>query len=470
MGYYSSKAKVKVSEKGIDKQQLSLALNEFLQQRLAVSSSESPVIRVKNLFILSHFFESTEAGTRKAAFSVQVATNTDNYRRILVDLRISPQSVAFRTLHVPSNYLLEEEEEPLRCVVLPSLKMGVIKSRHERPPDDCDKVGWADFVDWYERHHKIHLPDETEDRGYATVVINHSTDPERFASFADDVIPIALLWTESGLSRRDLHGEPADLLTKLILDRIYAIKSRSSTTYHAGEEPNASDTSTADGEQSQLFYPVFPGSFTDISTISTDQVVEKKKKETQSRKLSGFIKSSQCSTSQSAGDENSSILDTSVSTEPNSSQQTPMASSQVPQPDLSVDYFFGHIQPSNASGATKITLEDVTNAMQAPSSAQSSAKSLNRPVNLRASAVRLGVRLAPGKLQNPVGAAFNKISTAHHSDTAVSASDKSNSTVSAAPPAVGTSNPKKRKLMQPVASNSSVSGGFHPPRPKVPKA
>ena len=443
-----------------------MALSEFIQQRLSSNSASSPVIRVKDLFVLADYYKSTESGAREPAFSVQVATNTDYTNRILVDLRVCPQSVAYRSLHIPSNYLLEEEEEPLRCVVLPSMKAGMIKARHERPPDDCDKPGWADFVDFYERYHRLHLPDELEDRGYATVVINGSSDPNRFANVIEDVVPVAMLWTETGLSRRDLHGAQAELVTSFVVERLLSIRSKSGKMVL---NDDTEERSTQQDDPPRLLYPLKEGSFPDVMTIKTDEIAEKKKKEAKDRKAPGFVKSSQCSTSQSFTEE-SSVLDTSFSTDASSSQQTLTLASQPSQLE-SDDPFKGIIDFDFLASNTAPTLSDVIEALKSAnnSSSTSRPKLTNTPVRLGVSKARLGVRLGAKSAVSPVGAAFTPLlanNTSSNDDKPLSSSqttspNTSNSNLGA--------NVKKRKLPAHTAT-SIISKGFQPPRPKIAKS
>lgn len=466
-GYYSAKSKVTTVPHGIDKMHLSLALGEFMQQRLSSNSPSSPVIRVKDLFILAHYYKSTEAGAREPAFSVQVATNTDYTNRILVDVRINPQSVAYRALHIPSNYLLEEEEEPLRCVVLPSMKSGMVKARHDRPPDDCDKPGWFDFVDYYERYHKLHLPDEMEDRCYATVVINNSSDPNRFMNVVEDVVPVAMLWTESGLSRRDLHGAQADLTTAFVLDRILAIRSKSGKPTQIDEADEKSQEENVIDHR--LLYPLLPGSFADIATVKNEDLVEKKKKEVRERRTPGFIKSSQCSTSQSFTEE-SSVLDTSISTDASASQQTQGLASQPSQIDTQ-DPFSGAIDLVRLSSTDAPTLADVIESLKsaATSSYSLGPKQTNVPVRLGVSKARLGARVVAKSSTSPAGAAFTPpvSQNAHSSDDSPMSSSQPNS------PNTSSSNLgpnlKKRKV-SPLASKPSPIKAFQPPRPKIAKS
>lgn len=464
-GYYSSKSKITEVPHGFDKTHLSLALNEFLQQKLASNSPSSPVIRVKDLFILSDFYKSTEAGAREPAFSMQIATNTDYTNRILVDVRINAQSVAFRALHIPSKYLLEEEEEPLRCVVLPSMKNGMVKARHDRPPDDCDKPGWADFVDFYERYHKLHLPDELEDRGYATVVINGSSDPNRFMNPFEDVVPVGLLWTESGLSRRDLHGAQAEVMTSFVLSRLLSIHSKSGKHI---EIPNGDEnTETEKEDEPRLLYPLCCGSFSDLATVKTEEIVDKKKKDAKERKAPGFIKSSQCSTSQSFTEE-SSVLDTSVSTDVSASQQTQPFASQPSQLDA-LDAFAGIIDFDKLSTSSAPTLAQVIEVLKSATNTTSlGPKQTNKPVRLGGSKVRLGVRVGAKSTASPVGAAFTPLvpHQASHDDSPLSSSQNTSPNTSTSNLS---SNLKKRKV-SPLSATPSPMKAFQPPRPKVAKS
>lgn len=450
---------------GYDKTHLSLALNEFVQQKLSSNSPSSPVIRVKDLFILSDFYKSTEAGAREPAFSIQIATNTDFTNRILVDVRINAQSVAFRALHIPSKYLLEEEEEPLRCVVLPSMKNGMIKARHDRPPDDCDKPGWFDFTDFYERYHKLHLPDELEDRGYATVVINNSSDPNRFMNPFEDVVPVGLLWTESGLSRRDLHGSQAEVMTSFVLGRLLSIRSKSGKVLESLNDEEKTETEN-EGDP-RLLYPLCSGSFSDVTTIKTDEIVEKKKKDAKEKKAPGFIKSSQCSTSQSFTEE-SSVLDTSISTDYSASQQTQPFASQPSQLEV-LDAFAGVVDFDKLNASSAPTLAEVIDALKSSTNmASSGPKQTNKPVRLGGSKVRLGVRVGAKSTASPIGAAFTPLvpHQASHGDESPMSSSQTSPNTSASN--LG-SNLKKRKL-SPLASTSSPMKGFQPPRPKIAKS
>jgi hypothetical protein len=436
VGYYSSKAKITVMEQGLDRHLLSLAMGEFLMQSLASSSPSSPTLRVKDLFVFAHYYHSTEAGSRDPAYSIQIATNTDYKNRVVLDLKIQPQSVSFRSLHVPSNYLIEEEEEPLRCVVLPSLRTALIKSWSDKVPEESSKNNWNDFVDFYERHHKIHLPDEVENKGYATLMINSSQDPNRFTNAFEEVVPVALLWSESGLSRRDLHGDNAQLLSRFVISRILSIESLST-----------------ESENKKLFSLLLPNALPDVVTVKIDEMIEKKK-ESRAR-APGFIKSSlKSSQSEQSGE---SSLDHSFSTEPSQSQHSIGVTSLASQIDLE-EPFKGCLDLDIAK-ETPPTLQDLLEALKASSRSLPSSKlsTTNRPVVFRSN-VRLGTRITPGQKDSLVSHSFTPLTP---QSTSVTTSGTQNSTNS-------TPNLKKRKIPAPT-NHSSPQKAFQPPRPKIPK-
>lgn len=456
VGYYSSKAKITLVEGNVDRHLLSFALSEFLQRSLASSSAARPVVRVKDTFILGVYFKSTEVGARDPAFSVQVATNTEHVNRILVDVRVSPQSVAFRSLHLSSKYSVEEDEEPLRCVVLPSLKNALVKAYHERPPPESALTNWTDFVDFYDRQYGLHLPDETEERGYATIVINNSPDPNRFSSATEDVVPVAMLWTESGLSRRDLHGDSGELLSRYIVSTIASLESASVKSTQISMNNGVAE------EKRLAFIPVLQEAFPDVNTVKIDEIIEKRK---ESRtKGPGFVKSSKRASQQS--EETNSSLDLSITSTETSSQQSqqtcpaaPLSLSQTVTDD--VFDFDAVIHPT--------TLDSVLESLHSPSSATQSTSSGNAqtPVKFRAG-VRLGARLTPGRTTQALASApftplaSSRARTPEKKENAPDAKQEESSKAQ-----LPQSNPKKRKIS---TLNQSPSKAFQPPRPKIAKS
>ena len=455
-------------------------MSEFLLQSLASTSPSSPVVRVKDVFILGAYFRSTEAGLRDPAFSIQVATNTDHVNRILVDVKVSPQSVSFRSLHLSSKYTVEEDEEPLRCVILPSLKVALIKSYHERPPLESSKTCWADFVDFFERHHKLHLPDEVEERGYATVIVNNSSDPNRFSSPMEDVVPVATLWTESGLSRRDLHGESGDILSRYIVSTIASIESLSvkptATVIKEGEEGAHSVVE----EKSLVFIPLSPESFADVLTTKTGEIIERCK-ESRAKMSGGFTKSSKRSSSSQQDREEG--LDVSNSSTDASSQPTRPSSSVTSSllSELDASQTFTHTMFDLEPIQHPTSLESVLQALHSPSSSasalgnsQSASKaSPNKPLQFRAN-VRLGARLAPGRTNHALAhAPFTPIAHSHSISTSTPSAitSKSNNSEKGAQHSTTTtqSNFKKRKVST-SSPHQSPMKAFQPPRQKLPKA
>lgn len=414
---------------------------------LVSSHLDSPIFRVKNVFILADYSKPIEPGARNPAFSVEMATNVDYTNRIIVDLKFLPQSVSYRPLTVSFKYDLAEEEEPMRCVVLPSLRTAMIKSVSERvPEEEINRTSFYDFVDHYKNHHQMHLDESVEEKGYAVIVVNTSSDPDRFLSHIEEIVPVGTLWTETGLSRRDISGTSAEVLTSYILQLIGSIKCGS-------VRPMTKDTDDA----SPLLVRLPAGAFDDVTTTSTDALIEIHKE--LKSKRPGFTKSSTRSTPSIEGEIVN--LDTSTSTDTAPSGSQPTTQSSVKPSQLEEDAFeayYDNIQQAEAAP----TLAEVLEALKSTSSMSSSTavKPENRKVVIGAT-IGLRKKFVPDKAA--LYAPFKKVVPTKLPPP--SAAPESSSTPSSPSSSL---NDKKRKE-SPLAKRSSVHQPFKPPTQKKPK-